>query len=109
MDALLKGIQSGKSTKELLKACCICISENRMDFLPGTNARNREVYEEEIAKGLHEILKLANEFYEYVFIDITHKNLLPFALKAAVMVLPTDLNKTEFVIKYFFFDIKYHS
>ena len=41
-----------------------------MDFLPGTNARNREVYEEEIAKGLHEILKLANEFYEYVFIDI---------------------------------------
>ncbi len=70
MDALLKGIQSGKSTKELLKACCICISENRMDFLPGTNARNREVYEEEIAKGLHEVLKLANEFYEYVFIDI---------------------------------------
>lgn len=70
MDALLKGIQSGKSTEELLKACCINISENRMDFLPGTNAKNREVYEQEMTNEFHEVLKLADEFYEYVFIDI---------------------------------------
>lgn len=70
MDALLKGIQAGKSTEELLKACCVSISKNGMDFLPGTNTANKEIYENQIAKGFHEILELADQLYEYVFIDV---------------------------------------
>lgn len=70
MDELLKGIQAGKSTQELLKACCISLSEHGLDFLPGTNMVNREIYEEGLTAGLYELLQLAEQFYELVFIDI---------------------------------------
>ena len=70
IDALMKGIKAGRNTKELLKNCCISLPGSNIDFLPGTNSSNRHLYEEEILRQFREILLLAKEVYEIVYVDI---------------------------------------
>ncbi len=69
LDTLIKGIRAGINTKEMLKNCCISLTKNCTDFLPGTNYRSREVFEGEMRRAYHDILELAEECYDYVFVD----------------------------------------
>jgi len=69
IDQLIQGILSGMNTRQLLMDCCLSVTEECIDFLPGTNAKHREVYEQGLQEAYHTILNLAQQCYEDVFID----------------------------------------
>ena len=69
IDQLIQGILSGMDTKQLLMDCCLSLTEECIDFLPGTQAKYREVYEKGLQEAYHTILNLAQQCYEDVFID----------------------------------------
>lgn len=69
MDQLIQGILSGRNTRQLLMDCSLALTEECIDFLPGTQAKNREVYEHGLQEAFHTILNLAQQCYEDVFID----------------------------------------
>lgn len=69
IDQLIQGILSGMNTRQLLMDCCLSVTEECIDFLPGTQAKHREVYEQGLQEAYHTILNLAQQCYEDVFID----------------------------------------
>lgn len=69
IDQVIQGILAGINTKQLLMDSCVSLTEQCIDFLPGTQAKNREVYEKGLKDAYHTILNLAQQCYEDVFID----------------------------------------
>lgn len=87
IDALMKGIKAGRNTKELLETCCISLQGSKVDFLPGTNSKNKELYEQEILKQFHDILSLVKNIYEIVYVDIGY---VPYDI-AGMLLKEADL------------------
>lgn len=69
MNTLIKSMIAGIGTRELLKSCCLSLGENHIDFVPGPHHKHRNVYEKELEDTLNNILSLAEQCYEYVYID----------------------------------------
>ena len=69
MNTLIKSMIAGIGTRELLKDCCLSLGENQIDFLPGPHHKHKSVYERELEDTLHNILLLADQCYEHVYID----------------------------------------
>lgn len=69
MDALIRSIRSGKAGSKTLYDCSSMIWKNELDFLSGTQSRNNEIFEKELEEALPRILALAEENYDYIYID----------------------------------------
>lgn len=69
MNTLIKSMMAGIGTRELLKDCCISLGENSIDFLPGPHHKNKQVYEGELEVTIHDMINLAEQCYEFVYID----------------------------------------
>jgi len=96
MNALIKSMLAGMGTRELLKNCCLSLGENSIDFLPGPYHKQKQVYERELEITLHEMIKLAEQCYEYVYIDCGVE-MNPYAMKvleeADLILVSTCQNK----------------
>lgn len=69
LDMLIKRIKAGENTEELLNAYCVSLFRDYFDRSYGNNSGAEEKYMNEVTIYLHEILNLAEEFYESVFFD----------------------------------------
>lgn len=69
MDMLIKNLISGKCTKEIFGNCCVSLLNSSMHFIPGSDTADRTKHIDAIAKTLHDMLSLAEELYEIVFLD----------------------------------------
>lgn len=69
MNALIKSILAGTGTREMLMNCCVSLKNHKIDFLPGPYNKSREVYEEEMDATITEILYLAEQCCEYLYVD----------------------------------------
>lgn len=103
MDRLIQGIRSGMNAKQLLVSSCITLSKQCIDFLPGTNTKYREIYEEQIKNNFCQILSLAQQCYEMVFVDVSvgKPELMEAVVKQADIVV-VNLCQNRRVIEEFF-------
>lgn len=56
--------------KDMLLGCCYSFLEGRLQLLPGTSESNREVFEASKEDILSEVIHLAQEHFDFVFIDV---------------------------------------
>ena len=103
IDQLIQGILSGINTKQLLMDSCISLTEQCIDFLPGTQAKHREVYEKGLKEAFHTILDLSQQCYDDVFIDAcTGMNLFMEQLWREVDYVVVCLSQNSRVLNDFF-------
>ena len=103
VDRLIQGIRSGMNAKQLLTSSCITLAKQCIDFLPGTNAKYRDLYEQEIKTTFREILSLAEACYEMVFVDVStgQKDLMDTIWQEADVII-VNLCQNKRVIEDFF-------
>lgn len=69
IDALARNIKSAPLDGDILEDSSISLLNKKLNFLPGTVKSNRDIYESDISKTIHGILKAAANYYDIVFID----------------------------------------
>ncbi len=72
IEGLSKIIQSNKITPELITDYTKVVFKNRLEVLLGFE-ENTLISKEEVAKTYAEIVKLANRYYDYVFVDLDNE------------------------------------
>jgi cellulose biosynthesis protein BcsQ len=70
IDGLARSIKLEPLNKETIENYSIPLLNNRLTLLPGTTNGNRAIYHDEMAKTLNIIMKEADKYYDFIFIDI---------------------------------------
>lgn len=56
-------------TRNVLESCCISFADNSLLLLPGTESKNRESFDRDIAKAVGRMIKKADEYFDLLLID----------------------------------------
>lgn len=69
IDALLRYSKAGPITEKMIHDCSISINKQKMNYIMGTEKKDRIIYEQEMLKRYLNIIDVMNQSYEYLVID----------------------------------------
>ncbi len=103
IDALARFIKSNKLDKDNIVNYTTSILKKKLDLLMGTTNTNRDLYMHDLNNVMNQILSLAQEFYDVVFIDVSagYNELSSKILKYSDIVV-VNLNQNLSVLDDFF-------
>lgn len=104
VEGVISAIISNKTSPEIITNFTRVVLKNRLDVLQKQKTHNRKEYEENL-KMYPEVLKLANKYYDLVFVDLsktlkreTTKTILDSS--AVIMyTMPPNMKKIDYYIK----------
>lgn len=103
IDALARFIRSNKLDKDNIVNYTTSLLKKKLDLLMGTTNTNKELYMKDINNVIDQILKLAEEFYNVVFIDVSSgKNELSNKILKNSDLIVVNLNQNASVLNDFF-------
>ncbi|MFA9463295.1 MAG: hypothetical protein ACERKN_03275 [Velocimicrobium sp.] len=103
IDLIARSKAMGELCEEQLNNASFSFLDNQLHLLPGTRQVNRDIFEQSIQPTILEVLELANQYYDMVFIDISsNRGELTNKLLERADLMVVNLSQNPCTIRTFF-------
>lgn len=92
-------------TRNVLESCCISFGDSSLLLLPGTETKNRESFDRDIASAVGRMVKKADEYFDLLLIDANSgEDELSFKLMGLADLIVINLAQRRYVLDKLFSD-----
>lgn len=92
-------------TKNVLESCCISFADSRLLLLPGTETKNRESFDRDIAKAVGRMIRKSDEYFDLMLIDANSgEDDLSLKLMNLADLIVVNLAQRRYVLDKLFMD-----
>jgi len=105
LDAAVMYSRINKLEQDTFESCCLTFPNTSLLLLPGTEVKNREIFEHDICKNITKMIHYAENYVDIVMIDTNSGNDgLSFRLMASADLIVINLTQRRYVLDKFFLE-----
>lgn len=103
IDAAVMYSRLNKLKRDTFESCCLTFPNTSLLLLPGTEIKNREIFEHDICKNIAGMIRNAEKYVDVVMIDTNSGNDdLSFRLMPSADLIVINLTQRKYVLDRFF-------